>query len=98
MTTLLTLELPHACRLWTGLGARKVARRFGFALFGVFNGTELNPDFFDDMLKNIDNEVGAILVCNMGGTLDATEGNGAGTQSRQAILCHKLHTSSSSPC
>lgn len=70
----------HACG--TGWDPRRVARRMGFAFFGVLNGTEVNPQFFDDILKQVDNEVGAVLLCNLGGTLEPTKGNGSGTQSR----------------
>lgn len=59
-----------------------MARRLAFAFFGVLNGTELNPNFFDDIMNSINSEVGAVLVCNLGGTLESDRGNGAGMQSR----------------
>ncbi|KAK9804606.1 hypothetical protein WJX73_007261 [Symbiochloris irregularis] len=73
----------------TGWDVRRVARRMAFAFFGVFNGTEVNPNFFDDILASINSEVGAVLVCNLGGTLDATKGNGAGTQSRSLMAAYE---------
>ena len=48
----------------------------------MLNGTEVNPNFFDIILDSVDPENGAVLLCNLGGTLDVQSGNGAGTQSR----------------
>ena len=45
-------------------------------------GTELNPDFFSDIVAAVSKELGAVLLCNMGGRLDVTDTNPAGTQSR----------------
>ena len=42
-------------------------------------GTELNPDFFSDIVSR---ELGAVLLCNIGGRIDVTDTNPAGTQSR----------------
>ena len=48
-------------------------------------GTELNPDFFLDIVAAVSKDLGAVLLCNIGGKLDVTDTNPAGTQSRQ---CH----------
>lgn len=48
-------------------------------------GTELNPEFFSDIVAAVSKDLGAVLLCNIGGKLDVTETNPAGTQSRQ---CH----------
>ena len=58
-------------------------RRAGFAFFGIFNGTEFNPRFFEDIEKAVDNKKGAVLVCSIGGILEPL-GQG-GRQSRYAI-------------
>ena len=47
-----------------------------------FQGTELNPNFFEDIAGAASKDKGAILVCNMGGKIEATETNERGTQSR----------------
>ena len=63
-------------------------RRAGFAFFGIFNGTEFNPSFFEDIEKAVDKKKGAVLVCSIGGILEPL-GQG-GRQSRYAISkrCH----------
>lgn len=45
-------------------------------------GTELNPDFFSDIVAAVSKELGAVLLCNIGGKIEVTETNPAGTQSR----------------
>lgn len=62
-------------------------RRAGFAFFGIFNGTEFNPTFFEDIEKAVDNEKGAVLVCSIGGILEPL-GRG-GRQSRYALMCRR---------
>ena len=58
-------------------------RRAGFAFFGIFNGTEFNPKFFEDIEKAVDRRKGAVLVCSIGGILEPL-GRG-GRQSRYAM-------------
>lgn len=50
---------------------------------GCVQGTELNPDFFLDIVAAVSKDLGAVLLCNIGGKLDVTDTNPAGTQSRQ---------------
>ncbi|KAK9904100.1 hypothetical protein WJX75_004511 [Coccomyxa subellipsoidea] len=76
----------------TGWDARKFLRRAGFAFFGVFNGTELNPDFFDGIMAAASKEKGAILICNIGGTIEPTETNSEGFQSRSLMAAYELST------
>ena len=67
-------------RLIDGWSPEQLARRVGFALFGVFQGTEVNPNFVDE-LKAALGEGGAgagagatprvILYCSQGGSIDA---------------------------
>ena len=73
---------PHMYHpLRTGWDARKFARRAGFAFFGIFNGTELNPEFHEDIQSAVDGQ-GAILVCNLGGSLEPVSSSESGMQSR----------------
>ena len=50
--------------------------------YTLLQGTELNPNFFEDIASAASKDKGAILVCNMGGKIEATETNERGTQSR----------------
>ena len=69
---------------WCFLGnsVRQNLRRAGFAFFGIFNGTEFNPDFYQDIQAAVDKQKGAVLVCGVGGVLEPL-GRG-GRQSRLA--------------
>lgn len=66
--------------LSAGNSVRQNLRRAGFAFFGIFNGTEFNPHFFEEVEKAIDRQKGAVLVCGIGGILEPL-GRG-GRQSR----------------
>ena len=70
------------CCTPAGNSLRQNMRRAGFAFFGIFNGTEFNPSFYDDIEKAVDNKKGAVLVCSIGGILEPL-GRG-GRQSRYA--------------
>jgi rhodanese-related sulfurtransferase len=68
-------------RLIQGWDAWKILRRAGFALFGVFNGTEFSETFEEDMRALIDGGASdVVLVCSSGGTLEPTEANPHGRQ------------------
>ncbi|DBB00688.1 TPA: hypothetical protein ACH3X3_002360 [Trebouxia sp. C0006] len=54
----------------TGNSVRQNLRRAGFAFFGIFNGTEFNPDFYKDIEAAVDKQKGAVLVCGVGGILE----------------------------
>jgi rhodanese-related sulfurtransferase len=51
----------------TGLGARAVARRAVFAFFGVLNGTEANPAFWQDSAAAMAGAKEVVVYCNVGG-------------------------------
>lgn len=66
-----------------GWEQRKVLRRIGFALFGVFNGTEVNPDFEQQLQEAVpDVQGGAVLICNLGGSMTPVGEHKKGQQSR----------------
>lgn len=69
-----------------GWDTRKFLRRAGFAFFGVLNGTELNPDFHSQVAAAAEVGKGAVLICNMGGTMDDSKTKAGGMQSRRAML------------
>lgn len=84
------------CFLLAGNSVRQNLRRAGFAFFGIFNGTEFNPDFYKDVEAAVDKQKGAVLVCGVGGILEPL-GRG-GRQSRLAssslhysLLLSSLH-------
>ena len=67
----------------------KTLRRAGFAFFGVFNGTEVNPDFESQLYeiptidsKEAKEEVSLVLMCQTGGTLEPSTSYKNGRQSR----------------
>ncbi|KAL6751766.1 Rhodanese-like domain-containing protein [Haematococcus lacustris] len=74
-----------------GWDAMKIARRVGYALFGVLNGTEVNPDFSSQAGSHVHPELGAVLYCSIGGSLEAQEGaSRQGMQSRSLIATWQL--------
>ena len=77
------------CFLLAGTSVRQNLRRAGFAFFGIFNGTEFNPDFYKDIEAAVDKQKGAVLVCGVGGILEPL-GRG-GRQSR--LASSSLHCS-----
>eukprot|EP01025_Chloroclados_australasicus_P061021 TRINITY_DN7926_c0_g1_i1.p3 TRINITY_DN7926_c0_g1~~TRINITY_DN7926_c0_g1_i1.p3 ORF type:complete len:161 (-),score=9.46 TRINITY_DN7926_c0_g1_i1:340-822(-) len=78
----------------TGWTPYQVARRFGYALFGVFNGTEPNPSFLEEVAEVVTEKEGVLLCCNLGGTLEPEPGKEAvgalGIQSRSLIAAYEL--------
>ncbi|KAK9842296.1 hypothetical protein WJX81_005104 [Elliptochloris bilobata] len=77
-------------RLITGWDTRKFLRRAGFAFFGVLNGTEVNPDFHSEVAAAADQAKGAVLICNMGGTMDDSKTKQGGMQSRSLMAAYEL--------
>ncbi|DBB01063.1 TPA: hypothetical protein ACH3X1_000962 [Trebouxia sp. C0004] len=75
----------------TGNSVRQNLRRAGFAFFGIFNGTEFNPDFYKDIEAAVDKQKGAVLVCGVGGILEPL-GRG-GRQSRSLMAAYELASS-----
>ncbi len=84
-----TLQSKTMCFLLAGNSVRQNLRRAGFAFFGIFNGTEFNPDFYKDIEAAVDKQKGAVLVCGVGGILEPL-GRG-GRQSR--LASSSLHCS-----
>jgi hypothetical protein len=55
---------PSVCLSAPGWTPWQVARRAGFVLFGVLNGTEANPNFLQEVEELADLSNGAVLVSN----------------------------------
>lgn len=73
----------------TGWDPARIARRIGFAVFGV-PGTEANPTFLEEVIAACPKKNGLILVCNIGGTLEPTGPSEFGRQSRSLTAAYEL--------
>jgi rhodanese-related sulfurtransferase len=65
----------------------QIARRIGYAAFGVFNGTEVNPNFAAEVEAAVggDKARPVVLFCSQGGSLEATASRARGFQTRCAF-------------
>eukprot|EP00850_Spirogloea_muscicola_P022333 SM000288S10785 [mRNA] locus=s288:28763:30557:- [translate_table: standard] len=73
---------------WT---AWDILRRAGFAFFGIFNGTELNPEFIKEVNGAVpDKKAGVIVACLMGGTTKPSQNFPEGKESRSLIAAYLL--------
>ena len=78
-------------RLISGWDPLRVARRALFAFFGVLNGTEFNPEFFEEIETVVgDKRKDVIVCCNVGGTLEPTGPSEFGRQSRSLTAAYEL--------
>lgn len=69
----------------------KIARRATYAFFGIMNGTEYNPGFFDEIEEAVpDKGKGIIIYCNMGGTIEPVGPSEFGQQSRSLTAAYEL--------
>lgn len=76
-------------RAITGNSARQWARRAAFALFGILNGTEFNPGFYNEIAALVpDKRKGAVVYCAVGGDLSPL-GEG-GRQSRSISAAYEM--------
>ncbi|KAG0598531.1 hypothetical protein M758_12G081900 [Ceratodon purpureus] len=68
-----------------------IARRAGFAFFGIFAGTEENPEFLNEVKAlGLDQESKIILGCQSGGTMKPSPSLADGQQSRSLIAAYVL--------
>jgi rhodanese-related sulfurtransferase len=68
-----------------------IARRAGFAFFGIFQGTEENPEFLNEVKAlGLDKESKIILGCQSGGTMKPSPSLADGQQSRSLIAAYIL--------
>ena len=78
-------------RLINGWDPMKVARRATYAFFGILNGTEFNAGFFEEFEAAVpDKRKGAVIYCNIGGTLEPTGPSKFGQQSRSLTAAYEL--------
>lgn len=77
----------------TGWEPFKIARRLGYAAFGVLNGTEINPDFAQEVRAIMASDGAGktlVLYCSQGGVLESTETHQRGWQTRSLVAAYDL--------
>lgn len=75
----INVQIYRLIKEWT---AWDIARRAGFAFFGIFAGTEENPDFMKIVESKIDKNSKVIVACSAGGTMRPSQTLPEGQQSR----------------
>ncbi|XP_010438565.1 PREDICTED: rhodanese-like domain-containing protein 14, chloroplastic [Camelina sativa] len=83
----INVEMYRLIREWT---AWDIARRLGFAFFGIFSGTEENPEFLQSVEAKLDKEAKIIVACSSAGTMKPTQNLPEGQQSRSLIAAYLL--------
>ncbi|RDY06211.1 Rhodanese-like domain-containing protein 14, chloroplastic, partial [Mucuna pruriens] len=81
------VEVYRLIKEWT---AWDIARRAAFAFFGIFAGTEENPEFIQNVEAKIDKNAKIIVACTSGGTLRPSQNLPEGQQSRSLIAAYLL--------
>ncbi|VVB11308.1 unnamed protein product [Arabis nemorensis] len=83
----INVEMYRLIREWT---AWDIARRLGFAFFGIFSGTEENPEFVQSVEAKLDKDAKIIVACSSAGTMKPTQNLPEGQQSRSLIAAYVL--------
>ncbi|KAJ4866349.1 hypothetical protein Rs2_43946 [Raphanus sativus] len=83
----INVEMYRLIREWTPWD---IARRLGFAFFGIFSGTEENPEFIKSVEAKLDKEAKIIVACSSAGTMKPTQNLPEGQQSRSLIAAYVL--------
>ncbi|KAG2451947.1 hypothetical protein HYH02_003721 [Chlamydomonas schloesseri] len=73
----------------------QVARRVGYAMFGISQGTEVNPRFLADLFELVPEPATTpvVLYCNLGGSLEPTKNDKNGQQTRSMVAAFALISS-----
>jgi rhodanese-related sulfurtransferase len=72
-------------------GVRDGSLGAGFAFFGIFTGTEENPEFLNEVKAlNLAKDTKIILGCQSGGTMKPSPSLSDGQQSRSLIAAYVL--------
>ncbi|WCJ32447.1 Rhodanese/Cell cycle control phosphatase superfamily protein [Euphorbia peplus] len=80
-------QIYRLIKEWT---AWDIARRAAFAFFGIFAGTEENPEFIKTVESELDKDAKIIVACSSGGTMRPTQNLPQGQQSRSLIAAYLL--------
>ncbi|KAK9063137.1 hypothetical protein SSX86_017007 [Deinandra increscens subsp. villosa] len=84
----INVQIYRLIKEWT---AWDIARRVAFAFFGIFAGTEENPEFLESVDSKLDKSTSKIIVaCSSGGTMKPTQNLPEGQQSRSLIAAYLL--------
>lgn len=83
----INVQIYRLIKEWT---AWDIARRAAFAFFGIFQGTEENPDFMQSVESKIDKKAKIIVACSSGGTMKPSQNLPEGQQSRSLIAAYLL--------
>ena len=81
------VQIYRLIKEWT---AWDIARRAAFAFFGIFSGTEENPEFIQSVDEKLGKDAKIIVACSTGGTLKPTQNFPDGKQSRSLIAAYLL--------
>ncbi|XP_049931723.1 rhodanese-like domain-containing protein 14, chloroplastic [Nymphaea colorata] len=83
----INVQIYRLIKEWT---AWDIARRAAFAFFGIFAGTEENPEFLKDVESKIEKSAKIIVACSSGGTMKPSQNLPEGQQSRSLIAAYLL--------
>lgn len=83
----INVQIYRLIKEWT---AWDIARRAAFAFFGIFAGTEENPEFIQSVEAKLDKNAKIIVACSSGGTMKPTQNLPEGQQSRSLIAAYLL--------
>ncbi|KAE8663264.1 Rhodanese-like domain-containing protein 14 [Hibiscus syriacus] len=86
-TGAVNIQIYRLIKEWT---AWDISRRAAFAFFGIFSGTEENPEFIQSVESIFDKDAKIIVACTTGGTLKPTQNLPEGQQSRSLIAAYLL--------
>ncbi|GER33416.1 major facilitator superfamily protein [Striga asiatica] len=83
----INVQIYRLIKEWT---AWDIARRAAFAFFGIFSGTEENPEFIQSVESKIAKDAKIIVACSAGGTTKPSQNLPEGQQSRSLIAAYLL--------
>ncbi|XP_010520947.1 PREDICTED: rhodanese-like domain-containing protein 14, chloroplastic [Tarenaya hassleriana] len=83
----INVEMYRLIKEWTPWD---IARRLGFAFFGIFSGTEENPEFLQKVEAKLEKDAKIIVACSSAGTMKPTQNLPEGQQSRSLIAAYLL--------
>ncbi|XP_074558782.1 rhodanese-like domain-containing protein 14, chloroplastic [Curcuma longa] len=83
----INVQIYRLIKEWT---AWDIARRAAFAFFGIFAGTEENPEFMQSVESKLDKDAKIIVACSTGGTMKPSQSLPEGQQSRSLIAAYLL--------
>ncbi|KAI5079824.1 hypothetical protein GOP47_0005303 [Adiantum capillus-veneris] len=81
------VQIYRLIKEWT---AWDIARRAAFAFFGIFQGTEENPEFLNEVRSKLEKDKRIIVACAAGGTMRPSQNLAEGQQSRSLIAAYLL--------